>query len=60
MKYAMSYLYTETDNNDMTYFIIYQLGVIERAIKSLHDYLARKISVLKQEKLKRSSRTHQN
>jgi Fic family protein len=43
MKYAMSYLYTETDSNDMTYFIIYQLGVIERAIKSLHDYLARKI-----------------
>jgi Fic family protein len=43
VKYAMSYLYTETDSNDMTYFIIYQLGVIERAIKSLHDYLTRKI-----------------
>jgi Fic family protein len=44
VKYALSYLYTETDENDMTYFIVYQLGVIERAIQSLHDYLARKIA----------------
>jgi Fic family protein len=43
-KYARSYLFTETDGNDMTYFILYQLAVIERAIKSLHEYLARKTS----------------
>jgi Fic family protein len=57
VKYAMSYLYTETDNNDMTYFIIYQLGVIERAIKSLHDYLARKITETREveQKLQNSS-----
>ena len=57
-KYAMSYLYTETDNNDMTYFIIYQLGVIERAIKSLHDYLARKITETREveQKLQNSSK----
>ena len=41
-QYVESYLHVETDSNDMTYFIIYQLGVIERAIQSLRDYLARK------------------
>ena len=41
-QYARSYLLTETDYNDVTYFVVYQLQVIERAIKSLHDYLARK------------------
>lgn len=40
--YARSFLYTETDDNDTTYFIVYQLEVILRAIKSLHSYLARK------------------
>lgn len=29
--YAMSYLYTETDGNDLTYFIDHQLGVIRKA-----------------------------
>ncbi len=41
-KYARSYLYTETDSNDVTYFIIYQLEVIKRAISSLRRYLTRK------------------
>lgn len=43
-KYARSYLLTQTDSNDLTYFLIYQLEVIEQAIQSLHQYLARKIS----------------
>jgi Fic family protein len=38
-KYARSYLYTETDNGDVTYFIHYNLEVIIHAIKSLHAYL---------------------
>jgi Fic family protein len=42
-KYARAYLYTETDDNDATYFILYQLEVIEQAIKGLHEYLARKM-----------------
>lgn len=42
-KYAMSYLYTETDDNDLTYFIVYQLEVITRAVESLEDYLRRKM-----------------
>jgi Fic family protein len=42
--YALSYLHTETDNCDATYFVLYQLEVIERAIESLHAYLARKMA----------------
>lgn len=41
-QYARSYLLTETDGHDLTYYVIYQLQVIERAIKSLYEYLARK------------------
>jgi len=41
-KYVMSYLYCETAYDDLTYFIIYQLGVIIRAIESLNEYVARK------------------
>lgn len=41
-QYARSYLYVETDDNDLTYFIIHQLQVIERAIEGLRDYLSRK------------------
>lgn len=38
-RYARSYLYSETDNGDVTYFIHYNLNVILNAIKSLHNYL---------------------
>jgi len=41
-KYSRSYLYTETDNNDVTYFIIYQLEVVVRAINGLFIYLDKK------------------
>lgn len=47
-KYARSYLYTETDDNDATYFLIYQLEVILRAIKSLHEYLAKKTKEIRE------------
>ena len=42
-RYARAYLYTETDENDATYFILHQLEVIERAIQALHDYMAKKM-----------------
>lgn len=42
-KYSRSYLLTETDERDTTYFIVYQLEVIQRAIEQLHDYLRQKI-----------------
>lgn len=43
-RYAKSYLYCETGENDITYFVIYQLQVIRRAIESLYDYLRRKVA----------------
>lgn len=46
-QYARAFLYTETDENDTTYFIIHQLQVIQRAIEQLHAYLARKTKELK-------------
>ena len=46
-QYARSYLYTETDDNDLTYFILYQLRVLLRAINDLHEYLARKTAELR-------------
>jgi hypothetical protein len=41
-QYARAYLYTETDDNDLTYFIEHQLNVICEAIKALHTYIADK------------------
>ena len=41
-KYVRAYLHTETDDNDATYFILHQLGIITRAIATLHEYLALK------------------
>ncbi len=40
-EYSRAFLYTETDDNDLTYFIIYHLGVIDRAIRDLHQYIDR-------------------
>lgn len=42
-RYAKSFLYTETDANDLTYFILAQLRVIEQAIADLKTYLGRKV-----------------
>jgi len=44
VKYARSFLYTETDNNDLTYFIVAQTQVIRRAIAELHTYIDRKMA----------------
>lgn len=41
-QYGRAYLYCETDESDVTYFIDYNLRVILRSIKSLHLYLKRK------------------
>lgn len=41
-QYARSYLYTETDENDATYFILYQLDVIKRALNAAERYLEKK------------------
>lgn len=41
-QYARAYLYSETDDNDLTYFLDHQLNVISEAIQALHSYLADK------------------
>lgn len=46
IKYARAFLYTETDDNDLTYFIIHQLDVIRRAMNELHAYIERKTAAL--------------
>jgi Fic family protein len=51
-----AFLLTETDERDATYFIAYQLEVIERAVEELHAYLRRKITEVRDvEKLLRGS-----
>lgn len=42
VQYGTAFLRTETDDNDLTYFIIHQADVIRRALKELHDYVGRK------------------
>ena len=42
VQYAMAFLHVETDDNDLTYFILHQTAVIQDAVAALHDYVARK------------------
>ena len=39
-RYGRAFLYTETDENDLTYFLLYHSSVIRRAIDELHEYIA--------------------
>jgi Fic family protein len=48
VKYGQSFLYTENDENDLTYFIVAQAKVIQRAISELHAYMDRKSLELQQ------------
>lgn len=41
-KYVKSYMYTETDEGDLTYFIDYQLHIVVRAIEELFVHLKEK------------------
>jgi Fic family protein len=47
-KYERAFLYTETDENDLTYFILYHLDVIQQAIQLLHNYIQRKTARLQE------------
>jgi Fic family protein len=48
VEYGRSFLYTETDDNDLTYFIVGQAKVIRRAITELHGYIARKTTEVRE------------
>lgn len=47
-EYGRSFLYTETDNFDATYFLLYHLRILRRAIEELQDYLVRKMTELRE------------
>lgn len=47
-QYAKAFLYTETDENDLTYFLIHQLEVIHQAVDALYDFLNQKMRGVKE------------
>lgn len=47
-KYARAYLYTETDDNDLTYFLLFHLNVIDRALDNMRAYVQRKTQELRE------------
>ncbi len=46
-KYGLSFLHTETDGNDLTYFLLYHLNVIRRSIEELNKFIHRRTRQLK-------------
>lgn len=40
-KYGEAFLYSETDDNDLTYFLLYHASVVRRAIDELYRYIDR-------------------
>ena len=46
-QYARAFLHTETDGNDLTYFVVQQVDVIVRAIGDLEAYVTKKIEQTK-------------
>lgn len=40
--YDKAFIYSETDEFDLTYFLYNQADVIEKAVQALHDYIAQK------------------
>lgn len=43
VKYGKAFLETETDDNDLTYFILHQLDVLQQAIRELQEYIEDKL-----------------
>jgi Fic family protein len=54
-QYARSFLHSEQDDGDLTYFVLCQLRITQRAISDLHDYLDRKVTETRQ--LRRALKT---
>lgn len=42
VRYGRAFLYTETDENDLTYFLLHHLRVIRKAVEELQDFIRRK------------------
>ena len=47
-EYGRAFLHTETDGNDLTYFVVHQLNVIRRAVEDLNRWLDRKAAQVRQ------------
>ena len=47
-KYGLSFLHTETDGNDLTYFLLYHMNVIRRSVDELHKFIRRRTRQLKE------------
>ncbi|MEX1182067.1 MAG: Fic family protein, partial [Gemmatimonadota bacterium] len=43
-QYSRSFAYSESDGNDLTYFLLHQLQVFRRGITELREYLSRKMA----------------
>ena len=48
VKYYRAFLHTETDDNDLTYFLLAQAEVMRRAVSELHQYIQRKTDETRQ------------
>lgn len=51
VQYANAYLYTETDRNDLTYFVNYKIKMLHLAFESLESYIRKKVKEKAQFKL---------
>ncbi len=45
-RYARAFLYTESDDNDLTYFVLFHLDLLSRAVDELHKYISRKTETI--------------
>jgi Fic family protein len=60
IKYYRAFLYTETDDNDLTYFVLYHLQLIWKAIQELHKYIERKTEEIRDVERQLKSMVHLN
>jgi len=49
-KYGRAFLFSETDDNDITYFLLHQVDVLMKAIQEFQEYLKQKLDGVKQSK----------
>ncbi|MGB2984817.1 MAG: Fic family protein [Phycisphaerae bacterium] len=47
-RYARTFLYVESDDNDLTYFLLDQLAATQKAVDGLHQYLDQKVAQRRQ------------
>lgn len=48
VQYGKAYLHTETDDNDVTYFLSHQIDVIKKGVSVLQEYLANKTNEIEE------------